>query len=365
MAEEHFETVIVGAGQAGLAIGYHLAAGQRPFLIVDANQRIGDSWRNRWESLRLLTPAQLNGLPGYPFPAPSSSHVSKDEVADYLETYAKRFDLPVRNRVRVDGLHRDGERFVVSTADTAFEADNVVVATGPYQRPRVPSFASQLDPAIVQLHSREYRDASQLPEGDVLVVGAGESGTSIAMELSRTHPTWLSGEYPALEPTHPGTVPDRIVTPIMWFLGSHVLTVRNPIGRKLRPKILATTAPLAWVKPKDIQAADIEKLPRTIGVRNGRPQIQDGRIAEVSSVIWCTGYDTDFEWIDLPVFDNQGQPNHYRGVVDQEPGLYFVGLLFLSALTSSLIGGVGRDAEYIAGHIAARAKRQQPSVNEQ
>src|SRR5918995_2638960 len=173
---EHIETVIIGAGQTGLSVGYHLAKRGRRFVILDANERIGDSWRKRWDSLRVFTPARYNGLPGWPFPAPGWSYPTKDEVADYLELYAARYRLPVRTGIRVDGLSREDSGYVVTAGMSRYEADNVVVATGGYQAPRIPGFASELDPHIVQLHSSQYRNPSQLGEGGVLVVGAGNSG---------------------------------------------------------------------------------------------------------------------------------------------------------------------------------------------
>ena len=188
---ERVETVIIGGGQAGLATGYQLATRGLPFVILDANERIGDGWRKRWDSLRLFTPARYDGLPGWPFPAPAWSFPNKDEVADYLEAYAARFDLPVRTGVRVDGLSREADRYVLAAGDRRFEADRVVVASGAYQRPRIPPFAAELDRGLVQLHSSEYRDPSQLQEGGVLVVGAANSGAEIALEVSRGRRTWL------------------------------------------------------------------------------------------------------------------------------------------------------------------------------
>src|SRR5215211_3989371 len=202
---EHFETVIIGGGQAGLSVGYHLARRGRRFVILDANQRIGDPWRKRWDSLRLFTPARYDGLPGWPFPAPAWSFPTKDEVADYLQAYAARFDLPVRTGVRVDRLSREGDRYLVAAGKNRLEAVHVVVAAGAYQRPRIPTFAAELDPGILQLHSSRYRDPSQLREGDVLVAGAANSGAEIALEVSRDHRTWLSGRHPGREPYRPGS----------------------------------------------------------------------------------------------------------------------------------------------------------------
>ena len=351
---EHFETVIIGGGQAGLAVGYHLARRERSFVIVDANERIGDSWRNRWDSLHVFTPARYDGLPGWSFPAPGWSYPTKDEVANYLESYAARFRLPVRTGIRVDGLSRDDGGYVVTSGLSRYHADNVVVATGGYSTARIPVFASQLDPNIVQFHSSEYRNQSQLRDGGVLVVGAGNSGAEIALESSTGHPTWLSGRDTGQEPVRAGGLPDRLFTPPFWFLLSHVLTVRTPVGRRARHQLSNRGLPLARVRRKDLIRAGIERVPRVTGVRDGRPTLADGAILDVANVIWCTGFVPDFSWIDLPVLDQEGEPNHVRGVVESEPGLYFIGLFFLSSGSSSLIGGVGTDARHITGHITSR-----------
>jgi putative flavoprotein involved in K+ transport len=364
---ERFEAVIIGGGQAGLAVGYHLARRDRRFVILDANERIGDAWRKRWDSLRLFTPARYDGLPGWPFPAPAWSFPTKDEVADYLDAYAARFDLPVRTGVRVDGLSREADRYVVAAGKNRYEADHVVVAAGAYQRPRVPAFASELDPGIVQLHSSQYRDPSQLQEGGVLVVGAANSGAEIALEVSRDHRTWLSGRHPGQEPYRPGSRWFRLLVPVIWFMASHVLTVKTPLGRMVRQKFQVGGAhhsrglPLARVRPKDVTAAGIERVPRTTGARGGLPVLDDGRDLEVANVIWCTGFVPDLSWIDLPVFGEDGGPVHDRGIVGSEPGLYFVGLVFLYAMASSLVGGVGRDAEHIARQIAAHEPNGRPT----
>jgi putative flavoprotein involved in K+ transport len=354
---EYIETVIVGGGQAGLSVGYYLQQQGRDFVILDANERIGDAWRSRWDSLRLFTPARYNGLAGMPFPAPAYSYLTKDEMADYLEAYAADFALPVRTGVRVDKLSKQGDRFVVAAGDLRFEAENVVVATGGYHGPRVPAFAPELDPNIVQLHSSEYRRPSQLREGGVLVVGAGNSGAEIALEVSRSHRTYLSGRHPGSEPTRVGSVADRLVTPVIWFVFSHVMTVNTPIGRRVATQLRSHGLPLARVKPADLRVAGVERIhARTVGARDGLPLLDDGRVLDVTNVIWCTGFQPKYGWIALPIFGDDGEPIHERGVVATEPGLYFVGLFFLSAATSSLVGGVGRDAAYVAEQIALRAR---------
>ncbi len=348
---EQVETVIVGGGQAGLATGYHLAQGNRSFVILDANERTGDSWRKRWDSLQLFTPAYLSGLPGLEFPGPRGRCPTKDEMADYLEAYATRFDLPVRRGLQVEAVTKAADRFVVIANDHRFEADNVVLATGGYQAAHVPDFADQLDAGIMQLHSSEYRTPSQLREGDVLVVGAANSGAEIALEASAEHRTWLSGRHPGNEPTRPGSRVDWLFTPLFWFFLTRVARVTNPIGRRLRQQVVNTGLPLARVKPKDLGAAGVVRLPRTTAVEGGLPVMEDGRIIDVANVVWCTGYRTAFDWVHLDAFDHDGQPIHDRGVA-AVPGLYFIGLFFSDSAASSLVGGVGRDAEYVARHIA-------------
>jgi putative flavoprotein involved in K+ transport len=359
---EQVETIIVGGGQAGLAVGYYLAQLGRSFLILDANRRTGDSWRTRWDSLQLFTPAYLNALPGLAFPGPQDRCSAKDEMADYLEEYAARFDLPVRRGIRVEAITRNADRLVIMADGQRLEAANVVLATGGYQLPYRPGFADELDAGILQLHSSEYRTPSQLQDGDVLVVGAANSGAEIALEASATHRTWLSGRHPGSEPTRPGSRADRIFTPPFWFYISRVASVTNPIGRRLRPRMLTTTLPLGRVKPKDLAAAGVVRLPRTAGVRDGRPVMDDGQVVDVANLVWATGYRPAFDWVHIDIFDPAGQPVHDRGIT-AEPGLYFIGLFFLSSLASSLVGGVGRDAEYIARHIAGRTTGDRSLVN--
>jgi putative flavoprotein involved in K+ transport len=276
-------------------------------------------------------------------------------MADYLEAYAARFALPVRTGVTVSRLSKQGDRFVVEAGTLRCEADNVVVATGAYHIPRIPAFASELDPTITQMHSGQYRRPSQLRDGGVLVVGAANSGAEIALEVSRAHQTWLSGRHPGNEPTRPGSAADRLMTPLIWFVFSHVLTVNTPMGRKAAAQLRSHGIPLARVRPDDLLAAGVERVyARTVEVRDGLPVLADGRILAVTNVIWCTGFSPGFAWIDLPIVGPDGEPLHDRGVVASHAGLYFVGLFFQSAVISSLVGGVGRDAEYVAQRIGRR-----------
>jgi putative flavoprotein involved in K+ transport len=350
-------TLVVGAGQAGLSVGYFLARRGISFVILDTNRRVGDSWRNRWDSLRLFTPARYSGLAGLPFPARGSAFPTKEQMAQYLESYAKHFDLPVRMGVKVERVSKQGETFLVETSAGRFEANNVVVAMGNYQQPKRPDFAGELNPSIVQLHSLDYRNPSQLQDGGVLVVGVGNSGADIAMDVARTHPTWIAGKESGHIPWPiDGFMGRNFFVRLIRFLGHHILTVNTPIGRKARPKLLRRTAPLIRIKPRDLERSGIRRVGKVSGVRDGKPVLADGQTLSVNNVIWCTGFTPGFSWIDLPAFDAEGRPDHDCGVVKRVPGLYFVGLHYLFSMTSDAITGVGRDAERIVKVIHQRGK---------
>jgi putative flavoprotein involved in K+ transport len=348
-SEQHFDTVVIGGGQAGLAMGYFLARQNRDFVILDAGGRVGETWRNRWDSLRLFTPSFHNGLPGMPFPGPGSYFPTKDETADYLETYARRFDLPVRFGRHVDSLSRHADGYLVSAEYERYVTEHVVVATGSYQHPKIPGFAEGLDPAIVQLHSSAYRNPNQLPEANVLVVGAGNSGAEISVDLAATRRTYLSGR-------DAGYIPVSLIhNRFSLWLADHVLTTDTRLGRKMSEAHRYRGAPLIRLKPKDIAATGVELVLRVESVVDGKPRLADGRILDVAAVVWATGFRLDFGWIELPIFDDGGYPMHHRGVVDTAPGLYFLGLPFQYTPTSEHVGGVGKDAQYISEHIAARS----------
>jgi putative flavoprotein involved in K+ transport len=357
-APETLDVVVIGGGQAGLSVGYHLARRGLRFVVLEKDARIGEQWRRRWDSLRLFTPARFSSLDGMPFPAPPDSFPTKDAMADYLEAYAGHFSLPVRTGVRVERVWREKEGgYVVRAGGREIRARHVVVAMANYQRPKIPAFARELRPEIVQIHSSDYKNPSQLREGAVLLVGAGNSGSEIAMELSRHHRVLMSGRDTGHLPFRPSGFAGRVllVRVVLKGLFHHVLTVKTPIGRKARPHVLSQGGPLIRVMPKDLAAAGVERVPRTGGTQDGWPRLADGRVLDgVANVVWCTGFDPGFSWIDLPVFDERGEPRHAAGVVEDEPGLYFVGLHFLYAMSSAMIHGVGRDAARIADAIAAR-----------
>ena len=358
MTSERIETVIIGGGQAGLATGYHLTTSGRECVILDAEQRVGDSWRRRWPSLRLYSAARLDGLPGMRFPAPRHAFPSAAEMADYLESYAARFELPVRSGVAVDALARHGDRYLVSAGDRRWEADNVVVATGCFRDPRVPDFAAELDPEIRQLHSSEYRGPEQLRAGPVLVVGAAHSGADIAHEVAASHPTVLSGPSTGELPFRcDGPVARHLMPPVLRVVATRVLTVRTPMGRKARAKIRKGGGPLLRYRSPELRAAGVERvLERTTGVADGRPVLEGGRVLDVANVVWCTGFRNDYGWIRFPLpIGDDGFPEQQRGAVRGLPGLYFAGLLFQDSFSSMLILGARRDGGRVARQIAARA----------
>ncbi len=356
----HYDVIVVGGGQAGLVTGYHLQRAGLRFLILDAGERIGDTWRQRWDSLRLFTPSRYDALSGMRFPGRQWYFPTKDEMADYLEAYAAKFALPVRLRSRVERLSKSDDVFVLQGDDFTLHADQVVVAMSSYQRPRVPEFARALQPGIVQLHSFDYRNQAQLGRGGVLVVGAGNSGGEIALELARSRPVWLSGRDVGAVPFDVEGTASRLLLArlVIGFVFHHVITVRSPIGRKIRPGIHLAR-----------RAADSNTTRRARGRRREtrgasrrcarRPTASRRRhVLDVGTVIWATGFRHGLEWIDLPIIGPDGEPKHASGVSTTHPGLYFVGQHFLHSFSSTMIRGVSRDAARVVKAAVAAHARQ-------
>ncbi|ROP37237.1 flavin-containing monooxygenase [Saccharothrix texasensis] len=344
-AETSHDTLVIGGGQAGLAMGQALAAAGQDFLILDAAAEIGSSWRRRWDSLRLFTPARHSGLPGLPFPGPADHMPGKDEVADYLAAYARRFSLPVRLGAAVRRLSRteDG-RFQVLTDHATHTARAVVVATGPFQRPAVPPFGQRLNSGITQIHTADYRNPGRLPSGPVLVVGAGNSGVQIAEELARTHRVTLA--VGARQPALPQRLLGRDLFTWLESLGVMRVPADTRLGRRLRER-----DPLIGASLRRLRRQGVLVRNRVTSVREDRIHTADGHDIAPTTVVWATGYRADYSWLDIPgAVGTDGWPQQTAGV-SPTPGLYFLGLPFQRNRGSALLGWVGRDAATLLGEL--------------
>lgn len=343
------DVIVIGAGQAGLALGHYLARRDADFLLLEAGPEVGHSWRTRWDSLRLFSPAQYDSLPGLPFPAPRDTHPSKDEVADYLAGYAERFALPVEVNAPVQALHRSDDGFVLTTPTGQLRARQVVVATGPFQRPHTPALAGQLDPEVRQLHSADYRNPESLGEhGHVLVVGGGNSGLQIAGELAERAPVTVAVGSRSLE------LPQRVAGRdlFFWLTRSGFFTVptESRIARRLRSRgdiVIGT-------RTSTLRRRGIDLRPRLTGFSERVARFADGTSTPVDAVVWATGYRPDYSWLDVPGVVIDGQVQHDRGVSDA-PGLYFLGLPWQTCRGSALLGFVGADAETLDARMAQDA----------
>jgi putative flavoprotein involved in K+ transport len=351
--------VVIGAGQTGLATGYHLARRGIDFTVLEGDARVGDVWRRRYDSLRLYSPAKYAGLPGLPFPLPPHAFPTGRQMGDYLETYARHHELPVETAVRVDGLEADAASgdFVVSAGDRRFVASQVVVATGAFQRPHVPDIATGMDPGIRQLHSADYRGPDQLAHGPVLVVGLSHSGADLALESALAgHETIVSGRSHGQLPFPIDSRAAAVAWPALRFLASNVLTLGTPIGRRMAAMVRHGGGPLLRVRRGDLEAAGVVLHDaRTTGADEaGRPVLEGGTVVPVANIVWCTGFRPDWSWINLPILGPDGWPEQDQGVVTATPGLYILGMPFLSRFASMLVLGAGRDAAHVVDALAAR-----------
>ena len=345
--EDALDVIVVGGGQAGLATAYHLRRAGLRFLVVDAGTEIGAAWCSRWDSLRLFTPAQYDALPGMPFPAPADTYPTKDQVADYLRDYAARFDLPVLLSCAVTRLEHCGDRFAVHTSQGRLHARQVVVATGPFQSPVVPGLAADLGPGIQQLHSAAYRSPAQLPHGPVVVVGAGNSGRQIAHELSATHPVTLAVGTESLE------LPQRLLgRDLFWWLtrlGVLDKTDRSLLARRMRARgDLVIGTPM-----RELREAGVTVRPRVTTASADSVTFRDGATVAPGSVVWATGFRSDYSWIDVPGVVSDSRVLHTRGVTSV-PGLSFIGLPWQHTRGSALLGFVKDDAAWLVDQLTSR-----------
>jgi putative flavoprotein involved in K+ transport len=343
--DQLLDVIVVGGSQAGLAMAWHLAQRGLRFVVLEAASELGHTWRSRWDSLTLFTPAQYDALPGMAFPAPVDTYPTKDPVADYLQAYANAFDLPVQLNARVTELRRVGDQFELHTADQLFRAKQVVVATGPFQVPFVPPPARRLDPSVTQVHSAHYRNPKVLPDGPVLVVGGGNSGFQIAEELAATRQVDLSiaAKYPML--------PQRLAgRDLFWWLtrlGFLRISVASRLGRRLRDRgefVIGTNR-------RRLQRAGVRFRPRVVDADGRTVRFADNTTLEVGVVVWATGFRPDYSWIHVPGVLADGRVQHRRGVTDV-PGLYFLGLSWQHTRGSALLGFVNDDAAWLAERIA-------------
>jgi putative flavoprotein involved in K+ transport len=351
------ETVVIGGGQTGLAAAHHLARRGIDFVVLEADGRIGDLWRSRWDSLRLYSPARYDALPGMPFTGAGHRFPTAREMGDYLESYAETQELPVRTGVTVTRVRARGDGYAVETSDGTIAARQVVVATGPFQHPFVPEVAKELDPGIRQIHSADYRRPDQLAEGPVLVVGLGHSGADLAHEAARAgHRTIVSGSPHGQLPFSVDSRRARLAWPLMAFVATNLLTLRTPIGRRMAPKVRRGGLPLLRYRRRELMDAGVEMRPaRLVGARDGRPLLADDSVHDVATVLWCTGFRPDFGWVEPATLDEHGWPLHERGIATGAPGLYFLGMPFLFGFTSMLVLGADRDARFVTAAVVRQA----------
>ena len=351
-----YEVVVIGAGQAGLTMGYYLAQQGRRFVILERGDSVASAWRERWESLTLFTPRRFSALPGLPFPGDPDGYPTRDDVIEYLERYAETFELPIKFNSNVRRLSRKDGRLVLEVDGRRITADQVVVATGPFQTPYVPKLAEDLDPDVWQAHSTGYRRPGDVPEGTVLVVGGGNTGFQIAKELTETHQVVLSVG------SRQKPLPQRFAgRDLFWWLTKTRLihkTVDSRLGQRLKDRDT-----LIGSSPRELtRRYGVELKTRAMAASGRGVRFEDESELEVDAIIWATGYRPDYSWIDLPIFDPDGRLRHRRGVTDV-PGHYFLGLTWQHTRGSALIGWVKEDAEFIAGRIAAfqdAKKRAEP-----
>ena len=347
---EQHDVVVVGAGQAGLSVSYHLRACGVDHVVLEAASQIGNTWRNRWDSLRLFTPAKFDGLDGFPFPASKDVFPTKNQMADYLVSYANRFQLPVRLNSPVRKLSKTNGTFKIELDNCTIEAGQVIIAAASYQKPRIPHIAEGISESVPQIHSSEYKNAQQIPGGSVLLVGAGNSGAEIAMDLAGTHDVILAGRDVGHVPFDISGFMGRklLVRTVIRGMFHHVLTMRTPMGRKFRSKMHNRGMPLIRTRPGQLERAGVKRVGRIASIERNVAETETGDKVGFDSVIWCTGYQPGLDWIDLPIFDENGIPRHHFGKSADVDGLYFAGLHFQYAVSSTMVAGVGRDAKRVA-----------------
>ena len=343
------DVLIVGAGQAGLAMGYHLKQTSLRFLLVDGCSRVGDSWRRRYDSLLLFTPRSLSALPGLTLKGDPQGYASRDEFADYLEAYADHFALPIEMNMGIQRLERRNGHFAAtSITGQEIEAQVVVLANGGFQEPVVPTMSKNLSGDVQQFSAESYRNPSQVPAGTVVVVGDGATGRDIASELAESHTVYLATGKPRR------LMPERILGMSMWWwlqkLGFLTAPTDSFIGRKMRAM---DSFPNRARDFNALRRKGIQIMPKVTQADGNTVTFANGASVSVNSIAWAMGYRDDSDWVAIPeVKDSQGNFIHQKGISPVE-NLYFIGRPWQTSRASAIISGAGRDAEMIVKAIQA------------
>ncbi|WP_196888655.1 flavin-containing monooxygenase [Aureivirga sp. CE67] len=339
--------VIIGGAQAGLAMAYHLKQMNKKFIVIDGEKEIGASWLNRWNSLKLFTPTEYNHLPGLKFDAPKGHYPTKFEVSEYFKKYVKKFDIPLELNTLITAVSKSGDKYLIKSDAKIFEAKNVIIATGPFHIPFTPACHTKISKDVFQMHSNYYKGVHQLKEGDTLVVGAGDSGYQILDEVSRdsSRNVYFSGN------TNVKTIPQQFLGKTLWWwftlIGFLSFTKYSWIGKK----ISSLPQPVIGTDVKEILSRkNVTSKGRTNDANSKEIIFEQGKISTIKNIIWATGYKPNFKWIEGLDLDDKGYPNNFRGVSNME-GLYFIGLPWMHTRGSATLGGVAKDAKYLADFI--------------
>ncbi len=334
--------IVIGAGQAGMAISYYLTQNKKDFLVLDANKEIGAPWLKRWDSLQLFTATEYNNLPGLDFPHPTGYYANKYDVANYLKSYAEKFKIPIDFNQKIKGLKKVDDYFILDSEDKTYKAKNVIVATGPFHTPFTPSFHTKISPEVTQIHSENYKSTNQLQKGDTLVVGAGDSGVQILDEIAATgNKVYFSGN------TNISSIPQEFLGKTLWWWFSKIgfLSVNKYswIGKKLS----TGTQPIIGTDVKTLfKRPNVECVGRSLDASNDKIVFEKKEINTIKNIIWATGFKPNFNWIENVALDKDNYPKNFRGISDIE-GLYYLGLPWLYTRGSATLGGVKKDAEYL------------------